>query len=111
MLYKNGYIVTRNFTVERADVRVSKGIITDILPPGALSDSEGEFDLAGDVLAPGLVDMHIHGCMGVDFSSAPDTPSCLEIMSKYLHSRGVTSVKTTCMTTQESSSYLIMEDL
>lgn len=98
MLYKNGYIVTRNFTVERADVRVSKGIITDILPPGALSDSEGEFDLAGDVLAPGLVDMHIHGCMGVDFSSAPDTSSCLETMSKYLHSRGVAAFAPAAMT-------------
>ena len=98
MLYKNGYIVTRNFTVREADVRVSKGIMTDILPPGAVSDGEGEIDLHGDVLCPGLVDMHIHGCKGVDFSSEDDTCSCLDVMSRYLHSRGVAAFAPAAMT-------------
>ena len=98
MIYRNGFVVTRNFTLAREDVRVSKGIITDILPPGAISDGEGEIDLNGGVLAPGLVDMHIHGCMGVDFSSEPDTALCLEKMSRYLHSRGVAAFAPASMT-------------
>lgn len=109
MLYKNGYIVTRQFTVERADVRVSKGIITDILPPGALSDGEGEIDLRGDLLAPGFVDMHIHGCMGVDFSSEPDTAGCLDKMSRYLHSRGVAAFAPAAMTMSYDDLCCLME--
>ena len=109
MLYKNGYIVTRDFTVERADVRVSKGIITDILPPGVLSDDEGETDLCGEVLAPGFVDMHIHGCMGADFSSEPDTYACLEKMSVYLHSRGVAAFAPAAMTMPYEKMCRLME--
>ena len=109
MLYRNGFIVTRNFTIERADVRVSKGIITDILPPGALSDGEGEIDLRGDVLSPGLVDMHIHGCMGVDFSSEADTAACLDTMSRYLQSRGVAAFAPAAMTMPYDSLCRLME--
>lgn len=109
MLYRNGFIVTRNFTIERADVRVSKGIITDILPPGALSDGEGEIDLRGDVLSPGLVDMHIHGCMGVDFSSEADTAACLDTMSRYLQSRGVAAFAPAAMTMPYDSLCRLMD--
>lgn len=98
MLYKNGYIITRDFSVRRADLRVSKGIITDILPPDSVSDDGGETDLNGDILAPGFVDMHIHGCAGADFSSDPDTAACLEKMSLYLHSRGVAAFAPAAMT-------------
>ena len=98
MLYKNGMTVTKDFTLERADVRVSKGRILEILPPGAISDMEGEIDLDGDILAPGLVDMHIHGCAGVDFSSESDTTACLDQMSRYLHSRGVAAFAPAAMT-------------
>ena len=80
MLYKNGLIVSPDFTLRKADVRVSKGLIIEILPPGAVSDDEGETDLKGNVLAPGFIEMHIHGCAGVDFSSDPDTAACLEKM-------------------------------
>lgn len=87
-----------DFTLEPADVRVSKGRIMEILPPGAVIDSEGEIDLGGRILAPGLVDMHIHGCAGVDFSSESDTAGCLDKMSRYLHSRGVAAFAPAAMT-------------
>ena len=109
MLYKNGYIVTRRFTLERADVRTSKGRILEILPPGAVSDGEGETDLCGDVLAPGLVDMHIHGCAGVDFSSEQDTAACLGKMSRYLHSRGVAAFAPAAMTMPYDALCRLME--
>ena len=98
MLYRNGMTVMPDFTLRQADVRVSKGIIIEILPPGAVSDGEGEIDLGGDVLAPGFVEMHIHGCAGVDFSSYPDTAECLDKMSRYLQSRGVAAFAPAAMT-------------
>lgn len=109
MLYKNGYIVTRNFKIERADVRVSKGIITDIMPPGAICDGEGEIDLCGDVLSPGFVDMHIHGCVGADFSSDEDTAASLNRMSQYLHSRGVAAFAPAAMTMPYEALCSLME--
>ena len=98
MLYKNGQVVLWNFTLTEADVRVSKGRIMEIAPHGCLTDSEGETDIAGMILAPGLIDMHIHGCAGVDFSAEPDTAACLTRMSEYLHSRGVAAFAPASMT-------------
>ena len=109
MLYKNGFIVTRNFELQRADVHVSKGIITDILPAGAISDDAGEVDLAGNVLAPGFVDMHIHGCVGVDFSSDPDTSACLDKMSGYLKSIDVAAFAPAAMTMPYDDLCALME--
>ena len=98
MLYKNGLIVTPDFQLREADVRISKGIIAEILPPGAVIDDDGEIDLGGNVLAPGFIEMHIHGCAGTDFSSDPDTAGCLQKMSRYLASRGVAAFAPAAMT-------------
>ena len=98
VLYKNGQVVVWDFTLAEADVRVSKGRIMEIAPHGCLNDSEGETDIAGMILAPGLIDMHIHGCAGVDFSVEPDTAACLTRMSEYLHSRGVAAFAPAAMT-------------
>ena len=40
MLYKNGLTVLSDFSLEEADVRVSKGRIMDIVPRGTLHDPE-----------------------------------------------------------------------
>ena len=97
MLYKNGQVVLWNFTLTEADVRVSKGRIMEIAPHGCLTDREGSTDIGGMILAPGLIDMHSHGCAGVDFSTEPDT-TCLTRMSEYLHSRGVAAFAPASMT-------------
>ena len=98
MLYKNGLTVLPDFTLAEADVRVSKGRIMEIVPRGSITDGEGEVDIAGKILAPALVDMHIHGCGGVDFSSEPDTAACLATMSDYLYSRGIAAFAPAAMT-------------
>ncbi|MBQ9902506.1 MAG: N-acetylglucosamine-6-phosphate deacetylase [Clostridia bacterium] len=87
-----------DFTLRYADVRTSQGRILEILPPGAIADAEGEIDMEGDILVPGFIDMHIHGCAGVDFSSAADTAACLDRMSLYLQSKGVAAFAPAAMT-------------
>lgn len=55
-----------------------------------------ERDLSGFRLIPGLIDTHIHGCAGVDTMDA--TFDCLNEMSRYLLTRGVTSFCPTTVT-------------
>lgn len=98
MLYKNGMTVLPDFTLGEVDVRVSKGRIMELAPRGVLCDPEGEIDIAGRILAPGLVDMHIHGCAGMDFSAERDTAACLCRMSEYLGSRGIAAFAPAAMT-------------
>lgn len=98
MLYKNGFTVLPNFTLAEADVRVSKGIIMEIVPRGSIIDREGEIDISGKILAPGFIDMHIHGCVGADFSSDGNTTSCLAKMSEFLKSQGIAAFAPAAMT-------------
>jgi len=60
MLIKNGYLINPHTnTSEYADIRVEKGIITEI---GQLTAAEQEeiLDISGLTIAPGLIDTHIH---------------------------------------------------
>lgn len=47
-------------------------------------------DARSQILGPGLIDMHIHGCAGAD-SSSPDQGKALRAMAAYLRSHGVTT--------------------
>lgn len=53
-------------------------------------------DLKGATVIPGLVDIHIHGAAGVDFSDCDGQE--LQRMAEYLASAGVTSFLPTAMT-------------
>lgn len=108
MLYKNGLTVLPDFTLAEADVRVSKGRIMEIVPRGSISDSESEIDISGRILAPGFIDMHIHGCCGSDFSSDTDTSACLDKMSEFLHSRGIVAFAPAAMTLPHDELSLLM---
>ena len=60
MLIKNGYLINpATYIEEELDIRVEDGIITEI---GVLEAEENEevLDIKGLVIAPGLIDTHIH---------------------------------------------------
>ena len=60
MLIKNGYLINpATYIEEELDIRVENGIITEI---GVLEAEENEevLDIKGLVIAPGLIDTHIH---------------------------------------------------
>ncbi|MCK4284519.1 MAG: amidohydrolase family protein, partial [Candidatus Brocadiae bacterium] len=60
-------------------------------PPGA-----EVMDAVGGYIAPGLVDIHVHGSHGADVLDA--TPEALETMSRFFVTRGVTSFVPTMIT-------------
>jgi len=60
MLIKNGFLINpKTGTQEEADVRINDGLIAEI---GVLTAVDGEIvvDAGGMVVAPGLIDTHVH---------------------------------------------------
>lgn len=63
MLIKNGWILSPgNHLNLRGDLRVTDGVIVAVEPCGVLQAEEGEtvLDASSCVIAPGLVDIHVH---------------------------------------------------
>ena len=63
------------------------------------SRTDADLDLHGAFVLPGLIDLHIHGCAGADFSDAD--PNGLAAMGAYLASQGVTGFVPTSMSLPE----------
>ncbi len=95
MLFRGG----RGFTgekFEQTDVRVEDGKIEKV--GAGLSEKAGEevIELGEDLLIPGFIDLHTHGCMGYDFSTADREE--IDKMCAFYFSKGITSVAGTTMT-------------
>ena len=90
---KNGLVFTENCRFEAIDVSFAQGVITDIAPDiqsGEVIDCEGCY------LLPGLVDIHLHGCMGHDICDG-GTRS-LSAIAGYEFAHGVTAFCPATMT-------------
>ena len=60
MLIKNGFLINpKTRTEEKCDIRIEDGLVKEI---GNLSITDGEdvIDAEGLIVAPGLIDTHIH---------------------------------------------------
>ena len=91
MFYKAKYIVLEDKVLEDYFMEVENGKIA------SFSKEEVEdYEDLGEIIAPGLVDTHIHGYHGEDIMNA--RPGALEIISKGLLETGVTSFLPTTLT-------------
>jgi N-acetylglucosamine-6-phosphate deacetylase len=76
--FTNGTIVLADRLVDGGEVEVANGRILAVgetAAPALLRaprSAEPVFDLAGDYLAPGFVDLHVHGGAGADFMDGTD---------------------------------------
>lgn len=77
------------------DLRIAGDSITEIGEYLTPHDEE-VLDCTGMLLLPGAVEVHSHGCIGADFSTA--TAEEIETMLAYYAKNGVTSVLGTTMT-------------
>ena len=80
--------VFSNRLIETTSIAVDGGSIVAIGDEGVRPDAT-VIDLAGLILLPGFIDVHIHGAVGVDVLDA--TVEGLRSISDYLASQGVTS--------------------
>lgn len=94
MFYKNARLFTPEHTFRAGAFEVTdEGRFGQILP-GTIPDDA--IDLQGATVIPGLVDVHIHGSMGADFSDGDYAG--LEKMAQYLLQEGITSFAPASMT-------------
>ena len=94
MFYKNARIYTAEHKFVTGAFEVTEeGRFGQILPENVPADA---IDLQGATVIPGLVDVHIHGCMGADFSDGDYEG--LQVMARHLLKEGITSFAPASMT-------------
>ena len=94
MLFKNVEMLDNGFKFRVSDVRVHGGRFVEI-GEDLVPKEEEVIHLNGKIMIPGLIDIHIHGAAGVDYSNA--TYEDIEKMANFLGSIGVTSFLATSM--------------
>ena len=97
MIIVNGLVFTDRFVFEKKNLRVLKGIITEVTD-AELSPEDGEevVDAAGKRIIPGLTDIHFHGAVGFDLCDG--TPEAVRKLAEYEYSAGVTQICPATMT-------------
>lgn len=100
----NGTVLKENGKLEEGEVQFSDGIITE-----CTGEEQEVFDAQGYYILPGMIDIHIHGAMGVDVSDG--NRGDLEKMSDYLISKGITSFLPTSMSYDEKILLPIFEKI
>lgn len=89
MVIKNAKVYTEDFCFEEKDICVEQGIFTE-------SASEQKIVYADDLYAlPGLIDIHLHGAVGQDFSDG--TTKAVEKIAEYEAYHGITTIMPTTM--------------
>ena len=95
MIFKNGRLIFPNGVQEGLDLLVEDGLITAIRAQ-APAMGEPAVDLQGNYLAPGFIDLHIHGAMGHDAMEA--SAKAFRAICDYHASGGTTSLLLTTAT-------------
>ena len=96
MILRGAHLVHPDRLEPRRDVRVLDGKIAEI--GAALTAAAGEevLDVSGQFLAPGFIDLHIHGALRRDTMEA--TPEAFETICRHHAAGGTTSLALTTVT-------------
>ena len=95
MIFKNGRLIFPNGVRDGLDLQAEDGVIVAIRPE---TPAMGEkiIDLGGNYLAPGFIDIHVHGAMGRDTMEA--SAKAFRTICDYHASGGTTSLLLTTAT-------------
>ena len=95
MILANGQVVFPDGIRAGLELTINGGKIADIAARSGQPRS-GVLDLAGNYVAPGFIDLHIHGALGCDTMEA--TPDAFRTICDYHASGGTTSLLLTTAT-------------
>lgn len=96
MIIKGKKIYTEDGNFCETMIKVNNGII-EMVGNGLCADAGEEMvDAKGRYVIPGLVDIHFHGCMGVDFCDG--TQEAMDTITKYEMENGITGIVPATMT-------------
>lgn len=93
---QNGLVVSEDFgAFLPLDIVISDGVIESLVARGAeVAGVDQTIDATGAYVLPGLIDIHVHGGMGVHFATDPDFSPALRFCAR----EGVTTVLPTLAT-------------
>jgi N-acetylglucosamine-6-phosphate deacetylase len=95
MIFRNGRLIFSDEIRDGSEIVVHEGKIAAVRVRSAAADSE-IIDLKGNYLAPGFIDMHIHGAVGRDTMEA--SAEAFQAICDYHASGGTTSLLLTTVT-------------
>src|SRR5689334_21673207 len=95
MIFTNGRLVFPDRIEAGLSLRVAAGKIAEI-GPEITGRGEEAIDLAGNYLAPGFIDLHVHGALGRD--TMEGTAEALRAICDYHAGGGTTSLLLTTVT-------------
>lgn len=101
MIIKNGNIFGKDGRFQKGNLHIQGEKIVNKSEEGRAVDATDLY------VIPGLIDTHIHGCMGHDFCEG--THEAIEVMGKYLLSQGITAFLPTTMSLNEKQLEKIFE--
>ncbi|UCC68836.1 MAG: N-acetylglucosamine-6-phosphate deacetylase [Armatimonadota bacterium] len=93
---RGGRVVTPLDVFDQADIIIEDGRILAIGPGIADADVSETIDAEGQIVAPGYIDVHVHGSAGHD--TMDGTREAIEGMAKFFAGHGVTSFCPTTLT-------------
>jgi N-acetylglucosamine-6-phosphate deacetylase len=80
----------------------------DVLTPQKVLEDATVLDVRGRLVAPGLIDIHVHGSAGYDTMDA--TPQALHAMATFFAAHGVTSFLPTTVTAEQAALLAAVEN-
>ena len=105
-ILKNATILNDSFSFVKADIGVSADKICYV---GDLPNEDCEIiDLGGKIIVPGLVDIHTHGCLGLDSADCQNSDE-ISIMRDFYASHGVTTYLATVTTSAKNDTETAIE--
>ena len=99
----NAKVYNEEFQFQNQDLWIRDGLIAEQNP----ADTE-VLDADGLYAIPGLIDIHLHGCMGHDFCDGTD--EALEAICRYEGRQGVTAIAPASMTLAEDTLMTIFQN-
>jgi len=96
ILFRNARLVFPDRIEPGGDLRVANGRIVALAPSLSQEADDTVVDLGGRYLAPGFIDIHIHGAVGHDTMDA--TPEAFEAICRFHATGGTTALLLTTVT-------------